>query len=76
MRFRCAGFPHDPALADPPADLKVQPDGAESPRLTPRQEYIASVCRECDDNLICPKAYAEGCSALQTCLRSLDSPSR
>jgi len=39
----------------------------ESPStpLTPRQEYIASVCNACDRNLFCPRAYGEGCAYLQ-----------
>jgi len=42
----------------------------ESPStpLTPRQEYIASVCDACDRNLFCPRAYGEGCSYLQELL--------
>jgi len=56
-------------IAEPACRIFAEPSEAgprPRPRLTPRQEYIASVCRECEDNLTCTKAYAEGCSSLQT----------
>jgi hypothetical protein len=84
VSFRFAGFMHHKTVVEPqalpaPAD-RTAPGPSEAgpapqPRLTPRQEYIASVCRECDDNLICSQAYADGCSSLQTSLGILDSQS-
>lgn len=81
MSFRFAGFMRHKTVVEPPSvpaptdrAATGPPEAGPAPqsRLTPRQEYIAGVCRECDDNLICPQAYAEGCSPLQTSLRDME----
>jgi hypothetical protein len=81
VSFRFAEFMGHKTVVEPPAvpaptDRTVtgppEAGPAPQPRLTPRQEYIAGVCRECDDNLICPQAYAEGCSPLRTSLGAME----
>lgn len=85
MRFRFAGFMRPKTVVEPrshavPADRTAvgpsEAGPAPQPPLTPRQEYIAGVCRECDDNLTCPQAYAEGCGPLRTGLGAVDGQPR